>query len=235
MRKVRLFIETPVLEIGLTLDLEKKQAHYVRQVMRVAEGESLTVFNGTHGLFQARVIDASKRTCRLEIIEQLAPQKNLPPAHLCFAPLKQTPLHFLVEKGTELGVTHFHPVLTERTVVRTFKEDKNRHTALEACEQCERLDVPDFETLQSLDSFLQHLSESDILYVCDERREAKTLAQAYDKTKLTHVLIGPEGGFSPAEFDKLQRHPSVQMIRLSPHILRAETAAIAVLGQLAAL
>ncbi len=236
MRKVRLFLEDSDLSQGAQVTCDKKQSHYLIHVMRVEEGDELTVFNGQDGLWKTCVVEASKKACVLEMVELLQPQETPREIHLCFAPLKQSPQHFLIEKATELGATHFYPLLTERTVVRNFKADKQRLTAIEACEQCERLDMPQFSPLQQLDKFLSTLdAERDTLYVCDERREAPTLFESYDSGKNIYVLIGPEGGFSPGEFEMLHRHSATCLIRLSPHVLRAETAAVVVLGQLAAL
>lgn len=235
MARVRLYIDCPVLEQGTFVELNKKQSHYISHVMRHAAGESLEIFNGRDGLWLAHIQEESSKKMRiLEVDEHLSPQISLPTVHLCFAPLKQGPLHVLVEKGTELGVTRFHPLVTERTVVRAFKEEKHRLTALEACEQCERLQVPSFAPLYSLDRFLSQLnSEEDILYVCDERRErAGTILNVYDQGRAAYILIGPEGGFSPVEFEKLCRHKSVRFVSLNPHVLRAETAAIVALSQL---
>lgn len=235
MAKVRLFVECPVLEKGSLVALDKKQSHYLAHVMRHDRGDSLKIFNGCDGLWQAHIHkDSLKKSYVLEVDELLLPQKVVPEVHLCFAPLKQGPLHFLIEKGTELGVTHFHPLLTERTVVRAFKEEKHRLTALEACEQCERLQVPELVPLEPLDTFLSKLNaRKEVLYVCDERREkVEILSKQYNKALIPYLLIGPEGGFSPQEFAKLQRHKAVRFITLSPYILRAETAAIAALSQL---
>lgn len=234
MGKVRLFVDAPDLAQGIFVELDKKQSHYITHVMRLSVGDSLSIFNGRDGLWKACLQGGSKKSSVLEVVEQLSPQKILPEVHLCFAPLKQTPLHLLVEKGTELGVTHFHPLLTDRTVVRAFKKEKHRSTAIEACEQCQRFHMPDFSPLQSLDQFLAKLDPSkEVLYVCDERREgAKKILQQYDKQLIPYVLIGPEGGFSPQEFQQLQRQRAVRFITLSPHVLRAETAAISILSQL---
>jgi 16S rRNA (uracil1498-N3)-methyltransferase len=235
MGKVRLFVEAPALAQGTLVELPKKQAHYVTHVMRLGAGDFLSIFNGRDGLWKAQLQECSKKACVLEITDQISPQKILPDVHLCFAPLKQNPLHLVVEKGTELGVTHFHPLLTERTVVRAFKEEKHRLTAIEACEQCQRFQMPKFSPLQSLDHFLASLDPSkDVLYVCDERREgAQTILKQYEKGLTPYVLIGPEGGFSPPEFQMLQRQRVVRFITLSPHVLRAETAVISMLSQLA--
>tara|TARA_R110002095_G_scaffold66488_6_gene56431 strand:+ start:8107 stop:8829 length:723 start_codon:yes stop_codon:yes gene_type:complete len=234
MAKVRLFVEAPVLAQGILVELDKKQSHYVTHVMRLGPNDVLSIFNGRDGLWKAHLQGGSKKACILEVTDQLSPQKTLPEIHLCFAPLKQNPLHFLVEKSTELGVTHLHPVLTERTAVRVFKEEKQRLTVIEACEQCERLHIPELAPLQSLEQLLSTLKpDKDVLYVCDERRErAGSILTQYEKSLTSYILIGPEGGFSPQEFAMLLRHRSVRLISLSSHVLRAETAAIAVLSQL---
>jgi 16S rRNA (uracil1498-N3)-methyltransferase len=233
MKKVRIYLANTDLYEGVMVACGTKQAHYITHVMRLGVGTGLWVFNGVQGLWQATVQDASKRGCTLRIEMQIAPQDFYPEIHLCFSPLKMHPQHFLIEKATELGVTHFHPLLMNRTVVRAFKQEKHLLTAIEACEQSERLTVPVFSPLLAADKFLAQRNPSlDCVYVGDERRQAGPLATVFEKDKKAFVMIGPEGGFTPGEFEMFKRHPAVRLITLNPHILRAETAALAAVAQL---
>jgi 16S rRNA (uracil1498-N3)-methyltransferase len=228
--KIRLYVEAASLEAGQEIECTRPQAHYLVHVMRLKVGDTLLVFNGQDGEWSTQVITVTKSTCTLKTLGHTRPQTLTPEVHLCFALLKQTPLHFLLEKATELGVTHFHPLITERTIVRHFNQDKQRLAVIEAAEQCGRLTVPTLMDTLSLDTFLSHHTESP-LYLCDERREAPLLNAVFEATHAPYFLTGPEGGFSPPEFARLLKHPRVRPIRLAPTILRAETAALAALSQ----
>ncbi len=232
MRKVRLFIEdVPFKSLGQEVPLTSKQAHYVQNVMRVTPDQKITIFNGFNGLWSAQATYPSKKTCLLILLAQLKKQPSEVELHLHFSPLKQSAQGFLIEKATELGVTHFHPILTERTVVRAFKTHKNRLSAIEASEQCDRLNVPKFIDLKPLDKSLSSLEENkNIIFVCDERLTALKLKESLGTEKIIHIVIGPEGGFSPTEFSYFERNPAVKFVTLNNNILRAETAALAALS-----
>ena len=234
--QIRLYVETEHLDTGHIVPLNASQIHYLHHVMRLHEGSSLTIFNGYDGEWQAIIVALRKNAGDLKVIELLRPQITASNIHLYFAPLKQDPLRFLIEKSTELGVTYFHPVLTDRTVVRGFNREKARLIAIEAAEQCERVDIPSIADLKNLKAVLSGLGQKNpvILYVCDERRQATPLL----KSLATHphespvvLLIGPEGGFSEGEFDYLTQLSFVQFVSLSPYVLRAETACVAALAQ----
>ena len=233
MRDIRLFLEGS-FESSIEIPLEKAQLHYLVHVMRVESGDCIKVFNGCDGEWFGEVHVTSKKSGHIQLREQMKDQVLLPERHLHFSPLKNTPQSFLIEKATELGVTHFHPILCERSIVRQFKPDKNRLTAIEASEQCERLCVPAFQPLVSLENALKGLPSDQYCFVGDERRESKSLKEirsSQEYQKPIHIFIGPEGGFTPLEFKRFQDHKSMTLVSLSDHILRAETAALCALAQ----
>jgi 16S rRNA (uracil1498-N3)-methyltransferase len=152
----------------------------------------------------------------------------LPGLTLLFAPIKSARLDFLVEKATELGATHLRPVMTERTQADRVNTRRLRETAREAAEQCGRMDVPIVDEPEKLAAVLAKWPGEAPLYLCAESGEAIPMRDAV-MAGPGAVLVGPEGGFSPAEFTHLRGLPFVVPVSLGPRILRAETAAIAAL------
>lgn len=233
----RLYVNVDYLSKGEIITLNANQTHYLHNVMRLHEGSLLNIFNGQDGEWQASIVSLQKNSSVLKVIENVRPQQTPPAIHLYFPPLKQEPLRFLLEKATELGVTSFHPLLTDHTVVRALNADKAHFTVIEASEQCERLDIPKIADLKSLKAVMSSLLSEDkfLLYVCDERRNAPSLMsklEAHPSDVPFALLIGPEGGFSVDEFDYLEKLEFVQFVTLAPLVLRAETAAIAAVSQI---
>lgn len=232
-RHIRLFV-TGTWTSETQVELDQKKMHYLRHVMRLKAGEKIFLFNEEMGEWSACLSQEGKSNFILTPVYQTRPFEKKPPeVHLGFALLKQEALHFLLEKATELGVTHLHPLVTDRTIIRHFKIEKGQQYVIEAAEQCGRLTIPLFAPAVSLQEFLKELSgKPGCLYLCDERRQAPFLPDIFEKDKVPYGLIGPEGGFSPQELNFLKELSGVKPITLAPNILRAETAAVTFLSHL---
>jgi 16S rRNA (uracil1498-N3)-methyltransferase len=151
------------------------------------------------------------------------------------AALKRDALDWVVEKATELGVARIQPVITRRTVVDRVNTDRLAAIARGAAEQCERLSVPAVAPALPLHAALDAWDGAPLL-VAAERRRAVPIRDAVAATRLPcGWLMGPEGGFDPAELDATTRRAFVTPVALGPRILRAETAAVAGLAVLQAL
>lgn len=228
----RLFIEAS-FEPGATLPCTKDQAHYLIHVLRLENGADILVFNGTDGEWRARVQTTGKRTCSLNLLEQTRAQVSGPDVALLFAPLKRARLDYLVQKATELGVGRLSPVMTRHTVPDRVNLARMRANAIEAAEQCGILRVPDVDTPRQLSDAVSALSSERALVFCDERAEVSNPINALSSIKRgtpVAVLTGPEGGFAPDERAFLLDQPTVHPISLGPRVMRADTAAIAVLA-----
>lgn len=229
---MRLYSENS-LKSGEEITLPPDQLHYVRNVLRHTVGETLTVFNQQDGEWEAIITTLAKNKGTVLPQKQIRPPETPPEVWLLFSPIKNDAQLFLIEKATELGATHFLPVITERCNVSRVKEDKLARNALEAVQQCERLDLPHFLKPQSLTETLSAWDKTQPLIVCRERGADAELRDVLEKVK-SHkplaFLIGPEGGFSSQEIRLLEQQPFVSFTSLGPRILRAETAAIAVLS-----
>ncbi len=227
---IRLFVETP-LSAGAVIGVTEGQAHYLSKVMRLEPGDTLRLFNGRDGEWQARVENIGKKEVSLLTQHLTRPQAPEPDCWLCFALLKRQKTDLVVEKATELGASVIQPVITARTQGDHVNLDRLRAIAIEAAEQCERLAVPEIRPPVKLPHLIAAWPAGRPLYVADERRTAKLLRFSAAPSAL---LIGPEGGFTGAELEGIGAHPLVTRVSLGARILRAETAAIAGLSFLLA-
>ncbi|WP_093991419.1 16S rRNA (uracil(1498)-N(3))-methyltransferase [Flavimaricola marinus] len=225
--KVRLYLEHSLGQ-GQMVPLSQPQAHYLFGVMRLAEGAMLSVFDGQNGEWDARVVEANKRRGMLECVEQTKPQTGPPDLWLMFAPIKKARTDFIVEKAVEMGVARILPVLTDFTNAERVRVDRLQAHAVEAAEQCGAVYVPEVAEPQKLAKVLDRWDSFRQIMMGDEA-QAGRFAPLTGSVGPWAVLIGPEGGFSPAERDRLAGLDYVQRVALGPRILRADTAAIAAL------
>jgi 16S rRNA (uracil1498-N3)-methyltransferase len=227
---IRLFVPAPLSE-GAELPASAGQGHYLGNVMRCAVGDAVRLFNGADGEWQAQIVALRRDRAVLRAERQTRPQAPEPDLWLLFAPLKRDTTDLVVEKATELGVSRLLPVVTERTNTARLNPDRLTAIATEAAEQCERLTVPAIDPPQKLLSVLAAWPAARTLVAALERADAPRIQPVPGPAAL---LVGPEGGFTPAELDALRRHPLVVAASLGPRILRAETAAIVGLALLQA-
>jgi 16S rRNA (uracil1498-N3)-methyltransferase len=225
------------LQKGARFQADERAAHYLLNVLRRGSGDPLLLFNGSAGEYRGRIAEAAKRRLMLEVLEQTRVQESEPDLWLCFAPLKKDAVDFLVEKGTELGVTQFRPVLTAHTASNRINQSRLTAVATEAAEQCGRLTVPEVLEPISLEELRTGWSKDRHLLICAEAGAAAPIGQALSdltsdvsQPNRFAILIGPEGGFQEDELDRLKKLPFVTPVGLGPRILRAETAALAALA-----
>ncbi len=220
---------------GAVVDLDRGQANYLANVPRLLPGTSLRVFNGEDGEWSAVLALRARRTLTLAIGRQERPQTARPDLYYLFAPLKQGRLDYLVQKAVEMGAGLLMPVLTQHTQIGRVNAERMEANAIEAAEQCGLLSLPRIDEPvalgQLLDAWPLLEPQRRILY-CDEAALAADPIETLRSLGPGHyaVLVGPEGGFSSAERERLRGAPFVTAISLGPRILRADTAAVAALA-----
>jgi 16S rRNA (uracil1498-N3)-methyltransferase len=239
LRSPRIYLEAP-LSGGAMLPLDRGQANYLINVLRRKTGDRVLVFNGRDGEWGARVDMVSRKGAALTVDEQTRPQTAPGDLHYVFAPLKQARLDYLVQKAVEMGVSRLAPVLTRHGQVARVNLDRMRANAIEAAEQCGILNVPEIAAPIALERLLAEWVPERLMVFCDEEAPVHdpvaVLAGARDSTPPAlgpmpiTVLVGPEGGFSEDERAALLKLPNLVRLSLGPRIMRADTAAVAVLA-----
>ena len=227
---IRLFTDAD-LEPGAELAATPAQAHYLGTVMRRGPGAALRLFNGRDGEWRARIAAIRKERATLAVEDLLRPQAPEPDLWLVFAPLKRDATDMLVQKATELGASALLPVLTERTNTDRVNLARLAAIAMEAAEQSERLTVPALHPPRRLPDVLAGWPEDRPLVAAIERSDAPPPPRGLAHAAL---LVGPEGGFSPAEVQMLRSRAFLVPASLGPRVLRAETAGIVGLALLLA-
>ena len=225
---IRLFV-TAQLAAGVEIAATAGQAHYLGTVMRRTVGETVGLFNGRDGEWAARLVTLRRGEASFVVDCILRPQAAEPDVWLIFALLKRDATDLVIQKATELGVAALWPVLTARTNAQRVNLARFHAIAIEAAEQSERLAVPVIHEPRPLSALLQAWPAGRRLFAAAERASAPPIVPT---TAPAALLVGPEGGFTPAELDAVRGHPLVTLVSLGPRILRAETAAIAGLARL---
>lgn len=226
----RLFIDAK-LAAGIGNEASPDQFNYLANVLRMAEGAEVLLFNGRDGEWRARLTFPSRKKIVLEALEQTRPQPPAPDLQYLFAPLKVGRLDYLVQKAVEMGAGLLQPVMTQHVQGKITNLDRLAANVIEAAEQCGVLSVPQIRPPAKLQDLLDGWPAERRIIFCDEGDEGQNplpILSAISETRLA-LLVGPEGGFSQEERQRLRSLPFVTAIPLGPRILRADTAAVAAL------
>ena len=226
MSLIRLYFPNKI-QSDLSSHLPKEQTHYIKDVMRLKIGDKLSIFN-TFGEWSAVIESYEKSGARIKVTGKVRDKDNEKNIWLAFSPIKQNPLNFVIQKGTELGVQKFIPILSERTIVREINIERIKKIIVEASEQSNRISVPEINKPELLKNFLLQFPKNGSLIFCDINSNKNNLNNILNKKNNVPIciLIGPEGDFSENErkviIDQAQTYP----ISLAKNILKAETAAL---------
>ena len=225
MSNIRLFFKES-LSLNLNSTLDRSQSHYLSKVMRINIGENFSLFNQS-GEWEAKVDNINKGIVEFTIMKKLRSPNNEKEIWLAFAPIKLNYLNLMIQKATEIGVTRFIPILTERTIVRKLNEKRINKIIVEASEQSNRLIVPSLDKLTKLDIFLKSNQNTNIIFG-DLNTNNKKI-DLKNKDPLC-VLIGPEGDFSIKERKSILKLKNIIPLKINDNILRSETAAISMIS-----
>jgi 16S rRNA (uracil1498-N3)-methyltransferase len=230
-RLPRLYIERELSGASLTLD--EREAHYLGHVLRLKRGDRLVVFNGGGAERFASVATLQRRGATLELADSHPPVPESPlDLTLIQALPKSDAMDFIVQKATELGARALVPVYTEFSVVKLDAERSERRlehwrkVAQSACEQCGRHRPPRIDAPKTLAAALESVPDGHARFALDLSAERPLDGQPASTVGLC-VAVGPEGGFGPTDWLRLDAAQFTRA-RLGPRVLRAETAALAV-------
>ncbi|MDB5163538.1 MAG: hypothetical protein JWS12_155 [Candidatus Saccharibacteria bacterium] len=197
-----------------------------RKVLRFKAGEQLVLFDGQQDRLY-KLLELKDAEAHLVLITEYArklPAKNI---YLFWALLKKDKNDWVVQKCTELGVSHFVPILADRSEKTGFNEQRATKIAIEAAEQCGRSDIPSVREPINLTTAFNEFATKLQLLVCEQSSDNQKL----EITDTVGVFIGPEGGWSEAEKTLFDAH-NTQHLNLHDFTLRAETACVTAIGKL---
>lgn len=224
MRLHRFFVEEKISGRAGASVVEPELVHQWRKVFRLKEGDSVILFDGSGSEYVCEIRELSRHGSELRVAE-MCPVENVPKREVMLLPslIKKDNLEWVVGKATELGVSAFAPILSERSEKRGFNAERARKIAKESSEQSGRGDVPEVHEAYPIRDALDALPATFIAF--------DPSAAPLDVSKLPNaplgILIGPEGGWSEGEL-ALFKAKSIPIYSTGPQILRAETAAIAI-------
>jgi 16S rRNA (uracil1498-N3)-methyltransferase len=231
-RKPRLYVDAPLHE-GASVALDRDQANYLGNVLRLGSGAAVLTFNGRDGEWQAEIA-GRKRPETLHIVRQTRQQDQLGDITYVFALLKHARLDYIVQKAVEMGAAKLQPVTTRFSQVSRVNLERMSANVIEAAEQCGILSLAAVAAPIPLERYLGERNPERVLVFCDEAAEIADPLAALESARAEgagiDVLIGPEGGFAEEEREALLRQPHTLRLCLGPRILRADTAGVAALA-----
>ena len=230
--KIRLYVPNELM-LTKKIELNKKQSHYLMNVMRKKIHGTFLVFNQTNGEFLAKIQSNNKKLLSVEVMKKIRDPEEQIDLWVLFALVKKTPSEYIIQKATELGVSKIVPLITERTVTKSLNLKRFQDIAIEASEQCERITIPEILPLQKLYDVIDDWVEKRTIYYGDEtmRHDKHSFNNFIKSTNAScgAVLVGPEGGFTTKEISYLKQKKFVIPINFGPRILKSDTAVVTAL------
>jgi 16S rRNA (uracil1498-N3)-methyltransferase len=217
---------------GAEVKLDPQQTNYLVNVLRLGAGAPTLLFNGRDGEFSASLAASSRKAASLIVGARTRAQETPPDVDYLFAPLKHTRLDYMAQKAVEMGASRLRPVITRHTQVSRVNLERLQANAIEACEQCGVIWIPEIAPVEPLAEALKRWPPERLLVFCDEEAEQASPLDALGSARADSgvgLLIGPEGGFDDDERAAILSAPRVLRLSLGPRILRADTAAVAAL------
>lgn len=232
MSNIRIYINKEITKGFVVLD--KAQSHYIKNVMRVKVGDMFNIFNENDGEWRVKLKEIKKNKLIVNVEEYIGIKPEPADVWVLFAPVKKLRTDYISQKITELGAQLIWPIITERTQFKSIKSSRILSNAIEAAEQCGLTSIPKVKKSKDLNYLLDNwktIAEDRLLIFCDENISGnpKTLLKSAKKKNKWAILIGPEGGFSQNERNKIIKLKDSINISLGPRILRSDTAIVSAL------
>ena len=226
--KTRIFINKSISK-NLVLEIENKQHHYLKHVLRAKINDNINIFDGKSGEWQANILKINRDVISIKVVKKVYNFKKSSDTWLIIAPIKQNRMSLAIQKSTELGVSKIIPCLTEFTDIKKVNLKNLQENAIKSSEQCERFDIPKVEKTCGLNELLSDWPKDRKLIYCDEKLKNNefiidSLIPLKNIKNKFAVLVGPEGGFSNLEKKMITNNPNVISVSLGKRVLRSDTA-----------
>ncbi|MFM7620141.1 MAG: RsmE family RNA methyltransferase [Alphaproteobacteria bacterium] len=227
-------------QVKIYKDDQHNHFNYLINVMRQKIASQIYIFDGKSGEFLSEIIAIDKKSLTLKILKKTCDFSQSSKITLAFALVKSNYLERIALQASELGVIKFQPLITQHSIIDKFNEQRFFANVKEACEQCERVDVPEIMAVAKLSDFLDKLDEKNqLLILADESSNSSDANEVLAKLKADDlfnkcqeiiVFVGPEGGYSSAEFKQFYSKKNLVNISLGKRILKVDTAIVASLA-----
>lgn len=222
------FCNTP-LHVGEDYEMTKEQAHHALNVLHLDHEKVRLVYEGT-GYFGTLIPEGKKAFVHIDEVDTNISEVD-GEIILAIALIRREKFEWIVQKATELGVTEIIPFESSRCVVHSRKEKADRvkerwdAIALSAAQQCKRNRVPLIKEVMKFDDLVKQQAQLKVCAYEKADTQSSWLSDLYTDQSSVLVMIGPEGGFSKEEIQKVTEHDFTPCT-LGSRILRAETAAL---------
>ncbi|OHA05752.1 MAG: hypothetical protein A2934_04625 [Candidatus Sungbacteria bacterium RIFCSPLOWO2_01_FULL_47_10] len=224
----RFFVKKEIPDSGIFILESEAIAHQLSRVLKIKRGEDVVFFNGGGFDVVTKIDKISSRYVSGKITRRIQNSKDPScEVHLYSALIKKDKFDWVLEKGTELGVKFFHPLLSERSVKTGVNLDRALRVVKEATEQSGQDRIPEVLESMKFPDAVDRAPEGETRILFDPNGEPLSLKK--EDMKRVHVFIGPEGGFSEKEREYAKNH-GFSIASLAPRILRSETAAVLATG-----
>ncbi len=239
MSKTRLYVNTK-LSSNIMIYVKNKQHHFLKNVLRIKIQDNILVFDGLTGEWMSKVVSINRDNIVLQIINKTRELKFETDVWLIFAPIKLFRMNITIQKATELGISRFVPCITQNTNQSKINIRNLKMNIIEAAEQSERLSIPSIDEPIKIEKLLENFPKDRCLIFCNEIHKNlpiihKALSNKIDQYSKWAVLIGPEGGFTNQEVEKILSLSSTMPVSLGERILRSDTATTAAIFSLQSL
>ena len=232
-KKIRIYCKEK-LSLNRLIKLDQKDTHYLKNVMRCKVEDTIILFNERDLEFFTKIKSLNKKQSILHIQKKTSNFENHNDIHLIFSLVKKDQVEYIIQKSTELGVKKIFPIITERSSLKNINFSRLKLIAKEACEQSERIKMPEIMNLVSLDTLIQKWNSKRKILFADEilvENKKKILLNKNDFIS-SALLVGPEGGFSSEENMMLKKHKFIFPITFGKGILKSDTAVVVGLSYL---
>ena len=236
MSKTRLYVEKK-LSSNIMIYIKNKQHHFLKNVLRISIQDNILIFDGLTGEWLSKVISINRDNVVLQVLEKTREIKSETDIWLLFAPIKSLRMNITIQKATELGISRFVPCITQNTNQPKINIRNLKMNIIEASEQSQRLSLPSMDEPIKIDEIIENFPKDRCLIFCNENHENlpliyEALSKKIDHYKKWAILIGPEGGFSKDEAEKIVSLDSTISVSLGERILRSDTATTAAIFSL---
>ena len=225
---IRLYHPNSIVENSTNL-LSKEHTHYVVNVMRLKRGSIINLFN-IKGEWESEIVFLEKERVEVKFLKKVKEPQKINKIELAICLVKKNPMEIILQKATELGVSKFIPIISERTEIKELNYDRAKKIVIEATEQSNQMFPPEILKVVKLKDFLKNLDQTTKLLFGDVNSKDNLSIEKLKNFKSLNILIGPEGDFSPSERELILSFSQVVPFTISKNILRSDTAVISAIS-----